>query len=62
MILNPTDVHTALASFAGVMVAEVIVKPIAIRTGRYLLRRLDNALGDRIPNWLWVDPKRPGDE
>lgn len=62
MTFNPSDVHTALASFAGVMLAEVIIKPIAIRTGRYLVRQLDGLLGDHVPNWLWVDPKRPGDE
>jgi hypothetical protein len=62
MILNPSDIHTALASFAGVMFAEVVVKPVAIRVGRYLLRRLDGLLSDRVPDWLWLDSKRSGDE
>lgn len=57
-----SDIHTAIASFAGVMFAEVVVKPIAIRVGRYLLRQLDTLLADRVPDWLWLDSKRSGDE
>jgi hypothetical protein len=62
MTLDPSDIHTAISSFAGVMFAEVVVKPIAIRIGRYLIRRLDELSGDRIPNWLWVNPKHPCDK
>jgi hypothetical protein len=62
MTLDPTDIHTAIASFAGVMFAEAVVKPIAIRTGRYLLRKLDILSGDHVPDWLWIDPKRTGDK
>jgi hypothetical protein len=51
MDLPLSDVHTAVASFAGVMVAEVIVKPIAIRTGRWILRTLDDRI-TVIPDWL----------
>ena len=53
--MTPTvsDANTALASFAGVMLAEAVVKPIAIRVGRILLRQLDGAVGDLLPNWLW---------
>lgn len=61
MTIDPSDIRTALASFAGVMVAEVIVKPIAVRTGRYLVRKLDGLLANRIPDWLWLDPKRSED-
>ena len=61
MILDSADIHTAIASFAGVMFAEVVVKPVAIRTGRYLIRRLDGLLADRVPDWLWLDTKRPED-
>ena len=60
--IDPTDIHTAIASFAGVMFAEAVVKPIAIRTGRYLIRRLDVMAGNHIPDWLWIDPKRPCDK
>jgi hypothetical protein len=49
--ISPTDVHTALYSFIGVMFAEVVVKPIAVRTGRYLLRKLDGQI-KVIPDWL----------
>lgn len=51
MELQVSDIHTAIASFAGVMVAEVIIKPIAIRAGRWLLRTLDNRI-TVIPDWL----------
>lgn len=61
MTLDAPDIHTAVSSFAGVMLAEVVVKPIAIRAGRYLIRRLDELSGDRVPNWLWLDTKRPED-
>ena len=61
MVLNPTDIHTAIASFIGVMVAEVVVKPIAIRTGRYLIRQADKSLNDVLPDWLWDTTKRTED-
>jgi ABC-type sulfate transport system permease component len=51
-----SDIHTFFFSFLGVMVAEVVVKPIAIRTGRYLLRKLDDRIVV-IPDWL-SRPKR----
>lgn len=53
MTLTVSDVHTALASFAGVMLAEAVVKPTARRVGRLLVRQLDGAVGDLLPNWLW---------
>lgn len=61
MVLNPTDIHTAIASFIGVMVAEVVVKPIAIRIGRYLIRQADKSLNDVLPDWLWDTTKRTED-
>lgn len=57
-----SDFHTTLASFAGVMLAEVVVKPIAIRVGRLMVRRLDGAVGDLLPNWLWDTSERAGDK
>lgn len=51
MELNTLDIHALLFSFLGVMIAEVVVKPIAIRTGRYLLRKLDDRIVV-IPDWL----------
>lgn len=51
MELTPLDIHALLFSFLGVMIAEVVVKPIAIRTGRYLLRKLDDRILV-IPDWL----------
>ena len=51
MDLTLSDIHTAVASFAGVMVAEVIVKPVAIRVGRWILRTLDDRI-TVIPDWL----------
>lgn len=49
--MTHTDLDTAIYSFLGVMVAEVVVKPIAIRTGRYLLSKLDDRI-TVIPDWL----------
>jgi hypothetical protein len=46
-----SDFHTAVASFAGVMVAEVVVKPVAIRVGRWLLQSIDDRI-TIIPDWL----------
>jgi hypothetical protein len=62
MEFTASDVHTVLASFAGVMLAEVVVKPIAIRIGRTLLRQLDGAVGDLLPNWLWDTSERASDK
>lgn len=49
--MTMSDIHTFFFSFLGVMVAEVVVKPIAIRIGRYLLRKLDDRIVV-IPDWL----------
>lgn len=57
-----SDVHTALASFSGVMLAEVVVKPIAIRVGRLLVRQLDGVVGDLLPDWLWDTSERASDK
>lgn len=62
MEFTSPDVHTALASFAGVMLAEVVVKPIATRVGRTLVRQLDGAVGDLLPNWLWDTSERTSDK
>lgn len=51
MDLQLSDFHTAVASFTGVMVAEVVIKPIAVRAGRWVLRTLDNRI-KVIPDWL----------
>jgi hypothetical protein len=48
-----SDIEIAVSSFVGVMVAEVIVKPIAIRTGRLIIRAVDKRIGDLLPDWLW---------
>lgn len=45
------DFEIGLSAFAGVMVAEVIIKPIAVRTGRWLVRQIDQRIGV-IPDWL----------
>lgn len=47
-----TDLHVAFDAFVGVMFAEVVVKPIAVRVGREILRRADLHI-KFIPNWLW---------
>ena len=45
------DLHILVSSFIGVMIAETVVKPIAIRVGRRLIGKADSALG-WIPDWL----------
>jgi hypothetical protein len=49
--MNINDAHTMFYSFLGVMVAEVVVKPIAVRLGLYLLKKLDDRILV-IPDWL----------
>lgn len=49
--MSPSDLHVLVSSFVGVMIAEVIVKPVAIRVGRHLLRKADDKVGF-IPDWL----------
>ena len=44
------------------MLAEVVVKPIAIRVGRLLVRQLDEVVGDLLPNWLWDTSERASDK
>lgn len=52
--MTPQDFHTALDAFLGVMVAEVVMKPVAVRFGRGLLVKLDELAGELIdlPDWL----------
>ena len=52
--MTPQDVHTVLDAFLGVMAAEVVVKPVAARLGRWLLVKLDDLAGELIdlPDWL----------
>jgi hypothetical protein len=52
-MISSDDIHTAVSAFAGVMFAEVIVKPVAIRVGRKTLRVIDSRIGDVLPDWLW---------
>lgn len=51
-MIKSTDLHTLFSSFLGVMLAEVIMKPVATRTGRFLIKFLDRFV-KIIPNWLW---------
>lgn len=51
-MIKSTDLHTLFSSFLGVMLAEVIMKPVAARTGRFLIKFLDRFV-KIIPNWLW---------
>lgn len=46
-----TDVRFAIDAFVAIMVSEVVVKPIAIRVGRYILSQADTRW-QWIPNWL----------
>lgn len=49
--MDLTDIHALAYAFIGIMIAEVVVKPIAVRLGRYLIKRLDDRILI-IPNWL----------
>lgn len=46
-----SDLEIGASAFVGVMVAEVIVKPVAVRVGQWLIRTIDKRVG-WIPNWL----------
>lgn len=49
--MTTTDVHIAVSAFAGVMVAEAVVKPIAKRIGQMIIGAVDAKIGI-IPDWL----------
>lgn len=57
MGFNTNDIEIALSSFIGVMVAEALVKPVALRIGRYVLRVMDQRV-KFLPNWLY-DSNKP---
>lgn len=46
-----TDLRFTVDAFIAIMISEVVVKPIAIRVGRYLLAKADTRW-QWIPNWL----------
>lgn len=52
--MSPSDLHMALSSLLGIMAAEVVVKPVLTRLGRWLLTELDRGAGDLLdlPEWL----------
>lgn len=52
MELSPKDLEIAISSFLGVMFAEVVVKPVAIRLGKYLIRSVDGKV-KFLPDWLY---------
>ena len=49
--MDITDIHALIYAFVGIMIAEVVIKPIAIRLGRYLIKKLDDRILV-IPDWL----------
>ena len=56
-----TDLHQILDSAAGafiaLMVAEVLVKPVAIWVGKQLLRKADERVRV-IPDWLYDEEEK----
>lgn len=46
------DLRVALDTFMALMVMEVVVKPIAVRVGRWFLSRVDKRI-DVIPDFLY---------
>ena len=62
--MNATDIHQTLSSFLGTFLAlmfmEALVKPIATKTGKWLLHKLDHRVG-WVPDWLSEhDPSENG--
>jgi len=55
--MNPDDLHQTLdaatGTFLALMFMEVLVKPIAVRTGKWMLKNLDKQY-TWIPNWLYT--------
>jgi len=47
------NIQIGLDVFITMMIVEVIVKPVAIRIGKYLLAKADNKV-KWIPDWLYV--------
>ena len=52
MEFNTTDIEIDISSFVGVMIAEALVKPVALRIGRYILKAMDERV-KFLPNWLY---------
>jgi hypothetical protein len=46
-----SDIHVALSAFVGVIIAEALVKPVAVRIGQVVIRAVDSKIGI-IPDWL----------
>jgi hypothetical protein len=46
-----SDLDVAISAFVGVMIAEALVKPVAARLGRIIIRAVDSKIGI-IPDWL----------
>jgi len=44
-------IDSAIGTFVALMVTEALVKPLATRTGKWLLHKLDHVI-PAIPNWL----------
>jgi len=62
--MTSTDLHqtldSAVGTFLALMVMEALVKPIATKTGKWLLHKLDHKL-PWIPDWLsGHDPSEHG--
>jgi hypothetical protein len=51
-------IDSAIGTFLALALTESLVKPVAQRTGRYILRKLDTQL-KFIPNWLHSDAEKP---
>jgi hypothetical protein len=46
---------SAIGTFVALMAVEVLVKPIAIKVGRFLVRKADQSF-PAIPDWLHKGP------
>ena len=55
--MKPIDLiaDSAIGTFVALMAVEVLVKPIAIRVGRFLVRKADQRF-TWIPDWLHKGP------
>lgn len=54
--MNELDYHLILNMVVGMAITEAVLKPIVVRYTRKMLKWLDRAPLDWIPDWLHTNP------